>query len=307
MTISASLSSALSVLAAGYFFVQPDRSARLAAPDLVALVFFSSILVIDCLVIHFMKTALARIGRTERQLRESGHRLRLVLDNLYMYVGILGLDGTLNEVNEEPVRAAGLNRSDILGRPLWDASWWAGDIERQNEVRAAIKQAAAGNSVRFDIEVKRSSQKFTIDFQVGPLRDSDGNITALVASGVNVTARMDAIVALEASRHDAVIAAEAAESERRVLDTIFNAVPAAIFVADVNGKLLRMNRATEQIWGDAPFSRDMGSYGEWKGVVGRWIGAPRPAASVARLGHGAVAARPDLQRHRRGRALWPPE
>ena len=259
------LTSALSVLAAWFFFVQPERSLVLTGPDLVALVFFAVILLIDCVVIHVMKLALARVNRTEQQLRESSHRLGLVLDNLYMYVGLLDLDGTLREVNEEPLRVAKLTRDDILGHPLWDAPWWAGDLERQNEVRAAIARAATGETVRFDLAAKRSVQKFTIDFQVGPLRDSDGKITALVASGVNVSARVDAMEALQGSRLEALLAAEAAEAERRVLDAIFNAVPASIIVADANGKLLRMNRAVEQIWGVAPFSKDVDNYGKWKG------------------------------------------
>jgi len=259
------LTSALSVLAACFFFIQPDRSLPLTGPDLVALAFFSVILIIDCVVIHIMKTALGRVGRTEQQLRHSSQRLQLVLNNLNMYVGVLDLGGILHEVNEEPLRVTGLRKEDIVGRPLWEAPWWAGNVDRQNEVRAAIGRAAAGETVRFDIEAQRSGQKFTIDFQVGPKRDSDKKITALVASGVNVTARVEAMAALQQSRQDAVIAAEAAETERRLLDATFNAVPAGIIVADANGKLLRMNRANEQIWGMAPFSTDVASYGEWKG------------------------------------------
>ena len=259
------LTSALSIWAASLFFMQPDRSMAMTGPNLVAVVFFSTILLIDCVVIHVMKTALGRLSRTELHLRESGQQLQRVLNNLYMYVGILDLQGTLREVNAEPLRATGLSQQDILGRPLWQALWWAGDAARQSEVRAAIARAAAGETVRFDIEAQHSGQKVTIDFQVGPLRDGDEKITALVASGVNVTARVDAMAALQQSRQAAVAAADAAEAERRLLDATFNAVPAGIIVADASGKLLRMNRANEQIWGLAPFSADVAGYGEWKG------------------------------------------
>ena len=259
------LTSALSVVAACFFFIQPDHSLPLAVPDLSALAFFSVILIIDCVVIHAMKTALGRVGRTEEQLHHSSQRLQLVLNNLNMYVAVLDLEGILHEVNEEPLRVTGLRKEDILGRPLWDAPWWAGNADRQHEVRAAVERAAAGETVRFDIEAQRSGQKFTIDFQVGPKRDSDKKITALVASGVNVTARVEAMAALQQSRQDALTAAEAAEAERRLLDATFNAVPAGIIVADANGQLLRMNRANAQIWGIAPFSTDVVGYGERKG------------------------------------------
>ena len=259
------LTSALSILAARFFFLPTSNSTSLSGPELVAIVFFSAILLIDCLVIHFMKAALARVERAELKLRESDYRLRLVLDNLYMYVGILDLNGILREINEEPLRIAKLQREDILDRPLWEISWWKNASKAQNDVRIAIERAATGETVRFDVEVGRSAQKFTLDFQVSPMRESDGKITALVASGVNVTARINAMAALQKSRREALLAAEAAEAERRVLDAIFNAVPAGIMVADANGKLLRMNRAIEQIWGIAPFSENVDSYDEWKG------------------------------------------
>ena len=257
--------SVLSFLAAWLFFIQPDRSVSLTGADKVALAFFSAILLIDCLVIHFMKSALVRVNRTERQLRESSQRLQLVLDNLYVYVSILGLDGTLQEVNEEALLAAGLDRNALLGRPLWEASWWASDARQKQHVRAAIERAATGETARFDIEVQRSGKSFTIDFQVGPLRQANGQITALVASGVDVSDRVLALTALHASRKEAVSAAEAAQAERRLLDAIFNAVPASIIVADAEGSIVRMNDATEEIWGTAPFSKNVASYGEWKG------------------------------------------
>ena len=259
------LGSGLSFLAAWLFFIQPDQSVSLTGADMVALAFFSVILLINCLVIHYMKSALSRVNRTEQQLRESGQRLRLVLDNLYVYVGILDLDGTLQEVNEESLLVAELSRDEILGRPLWDASWWAGQSSHQQHVRGAIERASTGETARFDIEVQRSGQTYTIDFQVGPLRESNGQITALVASGVDVTPRALAMAALHASRKQAINAAEAAQAERRVLDATFNAVPASIIVADAEGRMLRMNEATQEIWGAAPFSKTIEDYGQWKG------------------------------------------
>ncbi len=258
------LASGLSFLAAWLFFIQPDRLVPLTGADMVALTFFSAILLIDCLVINVMKSALVRVNRTEQQLRESSQRLRLMLDNLYVYVGILDLDGTLQEVNEEFLLAADVRRVDVMGRPLWEASWWASDAGKQ-QLRAAIGRASAGETVRFDIELARSGNTFTIDFQVGPLRESNGQITTLVASGVDVTARVLAMAALHASRKEAISAAEAEQAERRVLNATFNAVPAGIIVANAEGKLLRMNKATEDIWGMAPFSENVSNYGEWRG------------------------------------------
>ncbi len=258
------LAAGLSFLAAWLFFIQPDRSVALTGADMVALTFFSAILLIDCLVIYFMKSALVRLNHTQQQVRESSQRLQLVLDNLYVYVSILGLDGSVQEVNEEALLAVGMSREEILGRPLWEGSWWASKA-RQQHVRAAVERASSGETARFDIQMERSGKTFTIDFQVGPLRDANGQITALVASATDVTSRVLALAALQASRKEAVSAAEAAEAERRLLDATFNAVPASIMVADAEGRILRMNESTEDMWGVAPFSKNVSGYGEWKG------------------------------------------
>lgn len=90
--------------------------------------------------------------------------------------------------------------------------------------------------------------------------------------------RAQAMADLEQSRAQAVAAAEQAERERSLLDATFDTVPAGIIVADAQGRLLRMNRATEKIWGLAPFSHNVDGYGEWKGW---WAdGSPRTGERI---------------------------
>ncbi len=246
------LTSALSLVAAWFFFLGPQDSFQLDLHDVAALGFFTAILLIDCVVIHTMKQSLQRVTRTEQRLRESGDKLRLVLDNLYVYVGLLDLKGTLQEINEAPLRISDLSREELIGKPFWAVSWWEKDPHGQAQVRAAIARAVAGETVRFDLEITRASNPpLTIDFQMAPLFGAGGEVTALVTSGVDIS--------------DRVAAVSLAETERRLLDATFNAVPAGIFAADASGKLVRMNKANEQIWGLAPFSPDVDSYGEWKG------------------------------------------
>lgn len=79
---------------------------------------------------------------------------------------------------------------------------------------------------------------------------------------------------LRKTQAEAVTAAESTLRERRLLDAVFNAVPAGIIVADADGRLLRMNRANARIWGIAPYSSTVGEYGEWKG----WWAGDSPSA-----------------------------
>ena len=261
------LAAALSVLAAWYWFLgAPGWVGAMSSADAVAILFFSSVLLVVVVVVHVMNRALRDARTAQRLLRGTEQQLRRVLDNLFTYVAILDLDGTVREVNEAPVVLARTSRDRVVGQPFWDTPWWSGDAQCRSSVRDAVERAARGETVRRDIEIRGAGgQSATIDFQVSPLLDGHGARAALVASGVDVSERVKALAALERSRAEALAAAASAEAERQLLDATFDAVPAGIIVADRHGKLLRMNRANEQIWGRAPFSDDVEGYREWKG------------------------------------------
>ncbi len=277
------LASGLSIAAAWYWFMGlPSTFAGLQVSDFIALAFFSAVLAVDCVVIQVMNNALARAHRAERQVRETGDRLRLVLDKLSAQVALLDPDGTLREINEAPLVLHGLQREDLVGRCLWELPCWAGDPVRQQRVREAVARAARGETVRDDAQITaRGGETMTVDCQLAPLAGDDGAVQALVASFVDVTPRVRALADLEQSRAEAVSAAAAAERERRLLDATFNTVPAGIIVADAQGRLLRMNRANRRIWGIAPYSESIEGYGEWKG----WWAGDSPRAGQRILPH----------------------
>lgn len=261
------LVSGLSIFCAWYFFIDPQAS--LSSPkhgDIIALVFFSVILVIDCVVIHLMSAAMANLRLTTEKLRVSEARVRLVMDNLFVHVAILDLNGRVQEINEAPLQLTGLRREAVLGQPFWEIACWSDPLER-GKLRDAIAAAANGKMARYDTFIQISSlDRHALELQVAPLREgTDGAIHALVISAVDISERSAALAALDHSRTDAVAAADRTEAERRVLAATFDAVPAAIIVADEHGKLVRMNGATEQIWGQAPMSDGVQGYAQWKG------------------------------------------
>lgn len=259
--------SLLSILSAWLFFIEPSGSfAQTSRPDRIALGFFTIVLLVDCVIVHVMNSALSRLHAAGDQLRASEARVRGLIDNLFVYVGVLDLDGVLREVNRAPLLLSGLEREQVVGRPLWDTPWWADENER-SKLKDAVSRAARGESVRYDARLYHfGAEPMTIDIQVAPLREHrDARISALVMSGVDVSARVKAITELDRSRHEALAMAQRAEADRRVMDTIFNAVPAAIILADAKGRLLQMNSATRHIWGLAPYSDSVSGYAEWKG------------------------------------------
>ncbi|MFD0857826.1 PAS domain-containing protein [Roseovarius aquimarinus] len=132
--------------------------------------------------------------RAERALRENAVHMRRILDGNIGFVGILEPDGTLVEANATALEAAGIARSDVVGRKFWDAHWWSYDSAVADRLKEAVVLAASGEVVRYDATVMmREGQTITIDFQLSPVRDDAGNIVNLIPSGFDVTERNEAL------------------------------------------------------------------------------------------------------------------
>ena len=49
---------------------------------------------------------------------------RVILDEMYQFVGLLDANGMTLEINRAALEGAGIWLSDIQGRPFWEARWW---------------------------------------------------------------------------------------------------------------------------------------------------------------------------------------
>lgn len=141
--------------------------------------------------------------RSEEQLRETTEFVQRVLDNLFAFVGVMTPDGTLIEANRASIESAGLKPSDVIGKKFWDAAWWNYSVEVQKQLREACERAIRGEVVRYDVQVRMSGDsRMWIDFQISALRDTEGRITHLIPSAIDLSDRKKAEEELERSRED---------------------------------------------------------------------------------------------------------
>lgn len=115
---------------------------------------------------------------------------RIVLDELYEFVGLLDANGTTLEINRAALEGAGIALDDIQGRPFWEARWWATSPEVQREQREVIRRAGNGEFIRRDFEIygQQSGQEtILIDYSLLPIRDKSGKIVFLLPEGRNIT------------------------------------------------------------------------------------------------------------------------
>ncbi|WP_165440549.1 PAS domain S-box protein [Rubripirellula amarantea] len=131
--------------------------------------------------------------RRELHLADRESHLRRVIDHQIGLVGVLEPDGTLVEANATAVDAAGLQRSDVIGKKFWDCYWWNYDAKVAARLKDKFEQALAGEIVRYDEYVRMADDEtMAIDFMISPVRDTDGTITHLIPSAMDISDRKKA-------------------------------------------------------------------------------------------------------------------
>jgi PAS domain S-box-containing protein len=126
----------------------------------------------------------------EAVIRESEQRLRGILDTMFVFVGLMNLDGQIVEVNLAPLEAAGLTREEVLGRTVAESFWFSHSPAVQEQVREALARAAQGEVMRDDYLIRvAGGQHITIDTTFAPLRDAAGRVAQIVGSAVDITER----------------------------------------------------------------------------------------------------------------------
>ena len=114
--------------------------------------------------------------------------------------------------------------------------WWTLSTETQEQLQAAIIQAARGEFIRYEVDVRGQGDAVaTIDFSLKPLRDESGQIIYLIPEGRDIT---------ELRKVEAALL----ESEAR-FRSAFEWSPIGIALVGLDGRWLEVNRALCEIVG----------------------------------------------------------
>ena len=175
----------------------------------------------------------------EEASRASEAHLKRVLDGLFVFVGVLDVNGAFIWINRLPFELVAVDTSDFnpIDKLIWEGAWFTEFPDIQAKLRAAVERAGRGESSRFDIGAHGADGTyFCLDFMLAPLRDDAGDITHLIASAVDITGRENAMRDLEIARSE--------------LESVIENIPVLVFTKSVDDfRFLRMNRAGEKILG----------------------------------------------------------
>jgi len=115
---------------------------------------------------------------------------KIVLDELYEFVGLLDANGLVLEINRAALEGAGIELAAIYGRPFWETRWWAVSQETRELQRDLVRRAGRGEFIRCDVEIfgqAAGEDTIIVDYSLLPIRDHEGKIVFLLPEGRNIT------------------------------------------------------------------------------------------------------------------------
>ncbi|KAA9396756.1 PAS domain S-box protein [Haloarcula sp. CBA1130] len=137
--------------------------------------------------------------RARRERERSERRFEAVFQDPQTLVGVLDPDGTVRKANQTALEAVDASRETVIGQPFWELSWWPDG--HSAEVQEWVDRAAAGEYVEIEIDHTRiESTQFSYHGYIRPVRDDNGDIVSLVASGHDVTGKKERTEKLERTR-----------------------------------------------------------------------------------------------------------
>ena len=129
--------------------------------------------------------------RAEAEVINERNRLRQILDSQPTFFSLLTLDGIIQEVNQTPLKIIQRSLEDVVGLRFVEMACL--DSESNAKAENAIQIAATGGTVHEDLVADLPGKgRRNMDATFYPLKDAEGQVTGLVAFGMDVTDRKKA-------------------------------------------------------------------------------------------------------------------
>lgn len=126
--------------------------------------------------------------RVAQALQESERKFRAIFEQTFQLIGLLTPDGTVLELNQRALDFIRAQREDAINRPFWELSCWSSTVEIQENLKAAIAQAAAGQFIRTELTIPNADGVMTdFDFSLKPVQDESGEVVLLIPEGREIT------------------------------------------------------------------------------------------------------------------------
>ncbi len=120
--------------------------------------------------------------------KESELRFKGIFNNTFQFTGLMSTDGVFLEANQTALDFGGITRDQVIGKPIWETYWLSISESAQNRVREAVKQAAKGEFIRYEMDVYGANHTvIPIDFSIRTIRNEAGQVVLLIPEGRDIS------------------------------------------------------------------------------------------------------------------------
>jgi rsbT co-antagonist protein RsbR len=110
-----------------------------------------------------------------------------LLNSMENFAAIINTEGRVEFANKVPIEQLGYKEEDVMGKYLWEISWYGGSETVQGKVKKATEEALNGKRTKFEIPIcPKDGPAIPVIFNGGPLKDDEGNIIGAVAEGKGI-------------------------------------------------------------------------------------------------------------------------
>lgn len=176
--------------------------------------------------------------------------LLAVVDTLPGNVFAKDRDGRYIVANAQTEVALGAPRDRLLGRTDAELLGDAAEAARLREADLRVMASGCAESLEEELTLGDGTVVTWLSTKA-PLRDAAGAVIGVIGFSVDVSDRT------AAERERARIEAQ--------LGAVLDAIPVGIIIADADGRIVRDNAATRELWGVPPETANWREYGQWVG------------------------------------------
>lgn len=167
-------------------------------------------------------TSHAQLALERERAKSTDARFHAFFEQSPFYTAILSTDGRVSEIGRLAVEACGYTAEMVLGKFFWETAWWRGSPAIRQRIRAAFDTALAGKKFQANLTyLMADGAERWVDFGMSPVYDGQGAVTFLIATGTDITDRIETeskLAAVQKRLDSALIAAEIGTYEWDILN-----------------------------------------------------------------------------------------
>ncbi len=129
----------------------------------------------------------AELSRALEAQSAAADRLRATFQTELIYQGFMDTAGVLLDANKAALAGIRAHLHEVAGKPFWDTPWFAATPGAADAIRAAVKAAAAGQTVRHEVELQLPIGRRRFIFTIRPVFNARAELAGLVPEGMDIT------------------------------------------------------------------------------------------------------------------------